>query len=295
MLRTRLVVGTLLAIGAALILWQDRPPNYPGWLGLLLTTATLAARELLALFPPQSRPRGQFTIPAVLILHGSHWIPWQDYFPGTSTQASTWLALFVIFLTLAWLAVGIETVAYDGGGQSTSRLTATLFVLIYLGLFPAGLIQLRWWPDSLAGTALALTIFVPKAGDIGAYFTGRLIGRHPLAPRLSPKKTWEGFVGGLLASILAAVLLAETAAIFPGGRLEAAAFGFLIGLASVVGDLAESLLKRDALVKDASTTVPGFGGLLDVIDSIILAAPLAYLWLSGCPGLWYSLGFLETP
>ena len=284
MLRTRLLVGTLLAAGAGLILCWDRPPHFPGWLCLSLLAGLLATRELLALFPASAQPRPGFTLAGVLILLATNWWPWQAHLLLPFTLTTPWLAVFAVFLALAWLAVAVETLNYDGAGQSTSRLTQTMFTLIYLGLFPAGLIRLRWWPESLALTALALTIFVPKCGDIGAYFTGRLIGRHPLAPRLSPKKTWEGCVGGLITSMLTAVLLSETAPIFPGGWREALAFGFLIGLAAVVGDLAESLLKRDALVKDASASVPGFGGLLDVIDSVILAAPVAYLWFS-----WHQL------
>jgi phosphatidate cytidylyltransferase len=135
----------------------------------------------------------------------------------------------------------------------------------------------------LAPAALVLAVFVPKFGDIGAYFAGRLFGKTPMAPRLSPKKTWEGFMGGLILATAVAVLVGEQVPIFPWGRLQALIFGVVVGSAGVVGDLAESLMKRDAALKDAGQGVPGFGGVLDVIDSVLFAAPLSY-WLL-CSGI----------
>jgi phosphatidate cytidylyltransferase len=155
----------------------------------------------------------------------------------------------------------------------------------YLGLLPAFFVQLRWWPDAapaLAGvTALALVIFVPKCGDIGAYFTGRLVGRHAMTPLLSPKKTWEGLAGGLTASVAVAAALNGVLSPILGTHAQAAAFGLAVGVAGVLGDLAESLIKRDCKQKDASHVVPGFGGVLDVVDSVLFAAPVAYWWLLG--------------
>jgi CDP-diglyceride synthetase len=126
--------------------------------------------------------------------------------------------------------------------------------------------------------ALALTIFVPKMCDTGAYFTGRLLGRHKMTPVLSPKKTWEGAAGGLLLAVVAAV-----GASYYGNQpqyfaAKAVAFALTVGPAGMFGDLAESLMKREGQKKDASQSVPGFGGVLDVIDSVLFAAPLSFLW-----------------
>src|SRR5262249_24607249 len=143
--------------------------------------------------------------------------------------------------------------------------------------------QLRWlYPADLTSgsVALALAIFVPKGGDIGAYGTGRLFGRHPMAPVLSPKKTWEGAAGGLAAAALVAVTidrLGPVALLHEDWLLEIS-FGLTIGLAGMLGDLAESLIKRDCQRKDASHAVPGFGGVLDVVDAVVFAAPPAYGW-----------------
>jgi phosphatidate cytidylyltransferase len=127
---------------------------------------------------------------------------------------------------------------------------------------------------------LALAIFVPKCTDIGAYFTGRFLGRHPLAPVLSPKKTWEGAAGGFLAAVLATILIDRLGPANPlrEDALWEVGFGISVGGAGILGDLAESLIKRDCRQKDASHLVPGFGGVLDVVDAILFAAPVAYWW-----------------
>ena len=137
---------------------------------------------------------------------------------------------------------------------------------------------LRWLPEGDGVPALSLAIFVPKCCDIGAYFTGRVLGCHRMSPILSPKKTWEGLAGGLTAAILVAVGLNRYKAVLPND-LVAAGFGLTVGVAGVLGDLAESLIKRDCRQKDASQVVPGFGGVLDVVDSVVYAAPVVYLWL----------------
>src|SRR5262249_44540349 len=146
-----------------------------------------------------------------------------------------------------------------------------------LGLRGSCSARLRWLPEH-SGLILTLTIFVPKCGDIGAFFTGTFLGRHKMTPILSPKKTWEGFAGGLAASVLTAVGLSFAGPVFAGGIPEAAAFGVVVGVAGVLGELAESLIKRDGQSKDAAKSIPGFGGVLDVIDSVLFAAPVVYVW-----------------
>ncbi|MGH7225185.1 MAG: phosphatidate cytidylyltransferase, partial [Gemmataceae bacterium] len=170
-----------------------------------------------------------------------------------------------------------EPSATSSGG-AVIRLALSVWMTAYLGLLPSFLIQLRWL-DTRARAALALAIFIPKCCDIGAYFTGRLLGRHPMAPVLSPKKTWEGLIGGLLLSAAATVAINRPLSVVRGGDWWAAAFGLVVGGVGALGDLAESLIKRDCRRKDASQVVPGFGGVLDVVDSILFAAPVAYCWL----------------
>jgi phosphatidate cytidylyltransferase len=133
---------------------------------------------------------------------------------------------------------------------------------------------------------------VVKMGDIGAYAIGRLIGRHKLAPRLSPGKTIEGVVGALAFSCLASWAVFRwltpvwtPSSVRPGPWWGWIAFGLVVSVAGIVGDLAESLLKRDVGLKDSSHWLPGFGGVLDMLDSLLLSAPVAWLlWATGMVG-----------
>ena len=170
----------------------------------------------------------------------------------------------------------------------------TLFIMIYCGVLPGFYLGIRRWHSPWV---VATIMLCTKSCDIGAYFTGRLLGRHKLILWLSPGKTWEGLAGGILLSILLTVCLAALANRFDlmgrhdvlasGQRVYhqfdvplwyAALGGLLLGFFGQVGDLTASLFKRDAGIKDSGRSIPGFGGVLDVVDSPILVAPLAY-WL----------------
>ena len=146
----------------------------------------------------------------------------------------------------------------------------TLLAITYLGVLPGFFL-----PICLTHSAwmLLAIVAIVKAADIGAYTTGHLIGKHKLIPWLSPGKTVEGFFGGLVFSALVALVLLHRQFSLPSALIA----GLLLGAVGQLGDLLESLLKRDAGVKD-SGKVPGFGGILDLLDSPLLAAPVAY-WL----------------
>jgi phosphatidate cytidylyltransferase len=130
---------------------------------------------------------------------------------------------------------------------------------------------------------LVYLILITKVTDVGAYFVGRLWGKTPLAPILSPKKTVEGAIAGLICAVGCSVLFSMAgAAFFPSffhlPVLEAIFLGLCIGIVGQIGDLAESLLKRDAAIKD-SNTLPGLGGVLDMVDSLLLTTPVVYFYL----------------
>ncbi len=128
---------------------------------------------------------------------------------------------------------------------------------------------------------LIYLLAVTKFSDVGAYVLGSLVGRHKMIPRISPGKTWEGFVGAMLTSLGISVALTH----FMGPRLGAVTLtdsiilGLLLPLISVIGDLAESVVKRDASIKDSGHSIPGIGGALDLIDSILFTAPVLYFYL----------------
>ena len=145
--------------------------------------------------------------------------------------------------------------------------------------------------------ALASWIIVVKMGDIGAYTVGRLIGRHKMAPAISPGKTIEGAIGALLFACLGSWLtfswlaMPEFRWLVPPESIEPSpwwgwiTFGLLMGVTGIIGDLAESLLKRDVGWKDSGNWLPGFGGVLDVLDSLLLSAPFAcFCWSAGLVG-----------
>jgi phosphatidate cytidylyltransferase len=124
-------------------------------------------------------------------------------------------------------------------------------------------------------------IVVTKFSDMGAYLTGMAIGKHPLIPHISPKKTWEGFFGALGLSLLASLGLF---AVMPGhlsmlNWTHAIVLGLLLGFAAVIGDLAESIIKRSTGVKDSGNFLPGIGGALDLVDSLLFTAPLLFFYL----------------
>ena len=124
-------------------------------------------------------------------------------------------------------------------------------------------------------------IAITKFSDMGAYLTGSLIGRHPLIPHISPKKTWEGFFGALAFSLFASVAMFK---LMPGhlsvlNWTHAIALGLLLGFAAVIGDLAESIVKRSTGVKDSGNMLPGIGGALDLVDSLLFTAPLLFFYL----------------
>jgi phosphatidate cytidylyltransferase len=128
---------------------------------------------------------------------------------------------------------------------------------------------------------LIYLLAVTKFSDVGAYVVGSAIGRHKMIPRISPGKTWEGFAGAILTSLVISVVITH----FMEGRAPSLSFtssivlGILLPLVSVVGDLAESVVKRDASIKDSGHTIPGIGGVLDLIDSILFTAPVLYFYL----------------
>jgi phosphatidate cytidylyltransferase len=289
MLRTRLWMGAILValtVGV-LVIDQRLAPWYPFLFVLLTLLAGAACYELLGLLPEGRRPSGWFCYLGILAMAVATWAPHVGT-AGASREGKPWAWIALTFAAVVVLSFLVEMYAFQEPGESVSRIALKIWVVAYLGLLPCCFAQLRWlqagqngesWSGADFGTlALALAIFVPKCGDIGAYFTGRILGRHPMSPVLSPKKTWEGAAGGMATAIGAAVGINRLGPVLPRVWGEIG-FGLAIGIAGMLGDLAESLIKRDCRQKDASQVVPGFGGVLDVVDSILIAAPVAYIWL----------------
>lgn len=177
----------------------------------------------------------------------------------------------LVALLVGWGLTWWTAARMRRSGQPAGWLAAGV---LYIGLAGIALIELRH--DNLAGRANVLFLFlVVWASDIGAYMAGRAFGGPKLAPAVSPNKTWSGAAGGLAAAM--AVGAAVAAALAPGGASRAAAVAAMLGVMAQAGDLLESWIKRRFDVKDTSSLIPGHGGLLDRLDGVIAAAPVAAL------------------
>jgi phosphatidate cytidylyltransferase len=182
------------------------------------------------------------------------------------------------FAYLAALSV-MAVFLYQARKYSTKNVMencgGNLFAILYIGVLASFVVGVRTefgvWPA-------LMFIFTVKSCDIGAYVTGRLAGRHRFSPVISPAKTWEGMTGGIvLAMIVGGVFARRTGIVGTGTGVM---FGLVFAVIGQLGDLAESMIKRDARLKDSSHAVPGFGGVLDVIDSPLMAAPFAMMFFS---------------
>jgi phosphatidate cytidylyltransferase len=290
MLVWRLFLGTVFIAGITALCWADFHAKTPGfWLfPLALLLAVLASGEILAMMSAKGlRPAALPVYLGNLAMVGANWLGHGQAFgisggPFDAPAVAFILAVLVVFT--------VEMVRYREPGQSTVKLATACLLLIYVGWLLTFLVQLRFAGGTHTGmAALATLIIVAKMCDTGAYTVGRLIGRHKMTPRLSGGKTVEGLVGGLVFASFGswcafALLLPKMGDPLPAAPAPYAwlVFGVVVGISGVLGDLAESLLKRDLGCKDSSTWMPGFGGVLDVLDSLLFASPVAYLawrWL----------------
>jgi phosphatidate cytidylyltransferase len=201
-------------------------------------------------------------------------LPWAAY-----VQGGAWANLVLACLVV--LALGLELLRRDGA-QPVAHIAVTILGLLYVCWLGSHLVllrelpRLRQAPYAEGFRFVMLTFLLTWMSDTGAYLVGSLAGRHKLAPRISPGKSVEGSVGGLALAVVAGVVAARTFARGELTPLSGASLGAIAAVFGQIGDLVESLLKRDAQVKDASGAIPGHGGVLDRFDSVLFTAPLLY-------------------
>lgn len=200
-------------------------------------------------------------------------------------QIGHWSEAGALALVLwgALAATGLLQASQLGTRQTIANLAVMGLSLIYLGVGGYFVIKIRLATaasDQLIGQIGPLGLFLlsVKATDVGGYLVGSKIGKRKLCPSISPGKSWEGLLGGVLLSMIVASLFAELFDIIT--VFQAVAFALVVSLAGQMGDLLESMIKRDAEAKDSAKLVPEFGGVLDMIDSILGAAPVAYIMLT---------------
>jgi phosphatidate cytidylyltransferase len=253
------------------ILWLNKPVP-PGTILFLVMTAisVLAARELAAILAAEAvlASKRVMTFAAMAGLVVSCVVP-AEFDSGEAVAAVATVAMIVLAISLGFYSrhKSVEGVVAGTGGA--------LLGFVYLGLMFGFLLAIR---RDHSGWVLLWVLLTTKSCDIGAYFTGKAIGRHKLIPWVSPGKTWEGLAGGVVAASLVSCtgleFLAKNEVSLWWGLIPGAVFA-LVGQA---GDLMESTFKRDAGIKDSGPWVPGFGGVLDLIDSPLLVGPVAY-WI----------------
>lgn len=291
-MRDRLLLGPVLILlligGLALDQWLSGRPlpgdlniwrvtEYPAGLVLFFMMAlvcVLGAREMAAILVANGVLASQrvTTFAALLGLGVSCMIP--SHIEAVSAVASVGTAgAIVVVLALGYFSRerSVEGVVAGAGGA--------LLSFVYLGLMFGFLLAIR---RENSAWVLLWVLMVTKACDIGGYFTGKAFGRHKLIPWLSPGKTWEGLLGGMaLSSVVSwgGLLILSRVQGFEMPALHWALLpGLFFGVVGQIGDLLESMLKRDAGIKDSGAWVPGFGGVLDIIDSPLLVGPVAF-WL----------------
>lgn len=258
----------------------DRLPRGLALFGLAMVISPIAAIELSAIFRANGIITRQWltAMAAMLGLCLSYSIPMSiDSIDAIALVSTGMIVVFVAALLTFSQDKNVQGVVAAAG--------AVVFAMIYLGLMLGFLLALRrehsaWWVVGV--------VCVAKACDTGAYFTGRAIGKHKMIPWLSPGKTWEGLVGGILTAVGIGSLLAVASRSlpheppnFPSETVPVwlgALCGMVFSIVGQFGDLTMSLLKRGAGLKDSSHILPGLGGVLDVLDSPLMVAPVAY-WL----------------
>lgn len=304
MLAKRFATGlTLVAVFVAVIgLDEWLAPWFPLWFVTVVLATGACARELVGLLGETSaRPSGEVVLAGVFVLVGAHWAPHViDEVGRASVREGVSLPIDALspvtvmawplwaFVAVVMAAFVVQSTRFKRAGTTMATIAATVLAIAYIGLLGGFMIQMRWLDGTYHGLVpLAMLVAAAKGADIGAYTLGRIAGRRKLWPELSPNKTVEGAVGGLIFGVaFVSVLTAIARYGLHAGTLSWPAtivYGVVVGSAAQLGDLMESMIKRDCSRKDASDTLPGFGGVLDVLDSLLFAAPVAY-------GFWIWFG-----
>lgn len=319
MLRWRLIsAAVILAILLSLVALDIRRAVFDVagvWLlPIMLAVSLLASEELLSLFKAKN-----YKPAAWPIFLGNLLIPLAAALPVLFELAGQPLPADDPLGRLGWplmalagssmLVLVAEMWRYERPGTSTINAALGIFALVYVGMLSSFFALLRLLPAASSLSipsstappadwgiaALVSLLLIVKTADVGAYAFGRLLGRNKMTPRLSPGKTWEGAAGGLATACFLSWAFFRFAAPALVGEsyqepplVATLSYGLALGIAGMIGDLAESLLKRDMERKDSSTWLPGLGGVLDIIDAVLIAGPVAYVfWVFGFigPGL----------
>jgi len=278
MLVARLITGGLLIAALAALVWLDAFAEFQGWpagavIGAvaLVVVVPLLAIEVARLL----RATGAHVPNSLALVAAIGGLIATAGVPGVAEPAPDTATIAIVLLTA--VAFVLAAARRDPRGAA-GTVGGALFVLVMAGVLPGYWIKLR---VDFSAELFVASILIVKSADIGAYLGGRLFGRTKLIPWLSPGKTREGLACGVLASaaVAAAFAWAWSGRAWMPSIGTAALGGAALGMIGAMGDLAESLLKREAGAKDSGRLLPGMGGVFDVLDSLLPAGPLAWVLL----------------
>lgn len=275
-----LLAGVLVAVANYL-------PSPACWL-LIVTITLLGQHEFYTMVNKAGLPAFRFVgmVAGAAVISSTFW----TIGPDNSRLAAGYIWENIVLLATL-IFVFVRQFPQKNNDRPIVTIAVTLLGIWYVAFLMNYFTRLAFnWRDAELSHAVGTTgrmmilylVTVVKISDVGAYFSGRQFGKHKLFPRLSPKKTWEGLIGGILASLTVSLLFYH----FAHGQLgkvqlnlvHAVVLGLLLPVVAVTGDLFESLLKRASDTKDSGTLIPGMGGVLDVLDSLLFGAPLFYAY-----------------
>jgi phosphatidate cytidylyltransferase len=271
----RILGSSLLFITAAAILFLGKCDGMAWLLAFCAIGAQVEFLKLLKKMHLEMLEVQVMTYTAIILL-GAWYLP--------PICGGIWL------MTIAFIAMLIHCVASGSPQRIILPLAPSVLAILYIPFsLQFGILIMRSSVNQLEGLLLLLwTILVCKSGDVGAFLVGTIGGKHKLSEQFSPKKTWEGLLGGIVTSVVVGIWLGKFAQKwpwqFPLSQPFLIVLSFLLGIVSPIGDLLESAFKRAANVKDSGNCIPGIGGFLDFCDSLVLALPTSHLFL-----LWMNI------
>ncbi|MEW6101634.1 MAG: phosphatidate cytidylyltransferase [Candidatus Omnitrophota bacterium] len=265
MLIKRIISASILILVVIASLWADHKFNFCSSCIIITFFIVLGLNEFFAMLQKKGLNNYKYVGTAIGAV-----IPLSITFRFEPTKS--WELLFIVLVLLSVFLMQFKRRSNSG---VVIDISTTLFGILYVSWFFSFLIKLRYLSGGIG--LMATVLLVTKLGDIGAFLVGSRFGKTPLLPRISPKKSVEGAIGGLGFSILGA-LISRT---FLNFSLPHVIFlGIGLGMLGQLGDLSESLIKRDCGVKDSGSIFPGMGGMLDSIDSLLFTSPAFYFYMS---------------
>ncbi|MFA6174503.1 MAG: phosphatidate cytidylyltransferase [Kiritimatiellales bacterium] len=277
--KKRIILGLIIAVVLCSAILLVPAGNIAVLIGLM-TVCGLAMREVYALMARGDLLASKKTgMTSGLLFVAMTWLVAKYPCPGFSGDDMLWSLLLIILMVVFFRLFG-----YPNARQALRNALGTLFGILYVAFFWSFFVRLYMMGDLAVPTRAAFYLLLAvKWGDAGAYFIGSRFGKHKLFPRISPKKSWEGLVGGILFSCMVGVVwyfcTNGTLGQYQFPLYHVLILGVLLPIIGTMGDLVESIFKRAVDIKDSGAIAHGMGGMLDMIDSLLFAAPFMYIYI----------------